>query len=152
MRSRRHRRISAPAVPLVCGICAAEEIRACCPVKKERLTLQVEVATIVLLVIHRRVRLAIEELAVEIHPRKRVRRHQRSGVSARAVSAIRCQEVRQIKRLPEYGHLRIAVVDAAALIQRLIVFEPRAALFQRCVEALQLETDAGAEVDGAVVE
>src|SRR5579862_8220118 len=67
----------------------------------------------------------------------------------RAVSA---EEIGQIERIPEDRREEVTVIDAARLVDGLIILKPRAALFEGRVEAAKLEAHAGAKAGGAIAQ
>src|SRR5215472_9046888 len=105
--------------------------------------MQKKIAGRLLLITGRALRLAVEELAVNIDPGGRAGSHQRLGVNTCAANPVSPEQIRQLERLAQCRREDIAKVGRNALpIHVLIVIERRPSLFEGRVKTLQLDAHA----------
>src|SRR5258708_5649622 len=111
----------------------------------QNLGMKIKVAGVGLMVVDVAVRLAVEELAIDIQPTGGIRREQGFAVGARSANTVSRQQAVQVQGLAEDGRGGIAEIhQTRILIEALIALESRAPLFQRHVKTGLFESDAAA--------
>src|SRR5581483_817915 len=98
---------------------------------EEDLTLEVQIAGVSLLIMHVSVRLAVEELGINVQPTGGASCQQSFAIGAGPANSIRREQAIEIQRLPENRCAGIAIIHGGGRIlkQALVAFEPRAAFF-----------------------
>ena len=100
-----------------------------------------------------RIGLAVEELPVEIEPRRGIGRKQRLAVDAGPANTVGGEQIGEIRLLAEYGRRHVAEIGRAGVLEdALIILECRSPLLERHVKTAQLEADAAAVETGPIAQ